>query len=173
MTQQNISDTFTVLFVSYYFTYWSSTAGITVFFCTMLDSGSLELTNKRPSGNIRKFAKGSRVESIPFTYPLMYGPIIGTYGSIKFTYARKYYAIWDKLHDVYDYFLELYDEQKNLLYKETGRDYPEKLTLKYDMTIENIVSENAKTFKLYNLPTTLPADSGTVWRDKDGYLRIV
>lgn len=102
----------------------------------------------------------------------MYGPIIGTYGDVKFTYARKQYKKWDN-HDNYDYSLELYDEQKNLLYKETGRDYPEKLTLKYDLTIENIVSENAKTFKLYNLPTTLPADSGTVWRDKDGYLRIV
>ena len=127
-----------------------------------IDSGPLELNSVQPTPKIYTYPAGSK---IPFG-ELCYN-VIGTYnGTISFDTCScgQGSGVSTRL-----------SLKKNgiIVYQEEHQgDTSNKHTLDYNMTYYYNGTSGSKTFKLKNLPTTQPAESNTIWRDSNGFLKI-
>ena len=150
-----------------------SIIGNDVRFMGNIYSGPLILTDDTPSGNKIIIKAGTRILDIHRyikTGDKDYGPFIGKYGNINFSYYRlNTQTTIDKHHNIRFYlFIALYDERKNKIFEENE----ERETIPHDFIITHVIQTGAKTFILKDLPTSMPSEKGMVWND-NGTLRIV
>lgn len=150
-----------------------SIIGNDVRFMGNIYSGPLILTDDTPSGNKIVIKAGTRILDIHRyikTGDKDYGPFIGKYGNINFSYYRlNTQTTIDKHHNIRFYlFIALYNERKNKIFEENE----ERETLPHDFIINHVIQAGAKTFILKDLPTSMPSKKGMVWND-NGSLRIV
>lgn len=135
-------------------------------------SGPLILTSENPSGNTTTLPAGKWLGS---EYSGTITGVKGTYNNISFytavftiPYLRK------SSPKVYGGRLQLYNQAGNLLYDDDNGSFHKSdaaYKLNTDFVYQNIYNENTKTFKLLNLPTSEPSETGVVWND-NGILKI-
>lgn len=132
-------------------------------------SGPLELSSTKPSGAIITIPAGLTRKT---GYRLSHG--VGTYKG--FSFIEMWISTDNDLDRTGDYAkLNLYngsDYYTEKGEKGTGR-LPDKVLFKFTdtLTFQYAVASDAKTFKLKNLPTVKPSESGTVWNN-NGVLNI-
>ncbi len=144
-------------------------------------SGPLILTDQTPTGQTKTCPAGTyywkindyipaesfAAGSINFTKT--YGPYNGSYNDIEFRFYSM--GIASASHMPTRLKFVLYDEALNPIYTyDSGAVYSD-VTMPNDFTIQEYIASGAKTFKIFNLPTSLPSESGTVWNN-NGTLKI-
>lgn len=143
-----------------------------------IKSGPLEVSNKTPSiSNKKIYSSGEQLyKNFEFVNNKRYiGPVNGSYGSYSWSYLDIVFDISYYLGSVayYNVSFILFDENKNKVYEKKWTNvYKEHPKAEYDCLYKEIISSTAKTIKMSNLPTAEPSESGIIWTDANGYLRI-
>ena len=138
------------------------------YFNGTIESGPLILKAEAPSGKVDTYAAGTRFKTTSF-----YG--LGTYGPYKFdTLTQIITEIKVSIFGDYAYNCRLtLTFNGNTVFNNTQLRNPDPgYILDYTLTLTKPIPSDAKTFKLLNLPTTMPEELGTVWNDH-GTLKIV
>lgn len=134
-----------------------------------IKAGPLELLSVAPSPRTDTYAVGTLVDQHELDY-LQGGT--GTYQG--YTFNTIYITLDATGLDWRRWILRLYiDGTYGPIYSETwqGPMQPTKYQLQATLTYSWTIASDTKTFKLKNLPTSLPAESGIVYRDGN-YLKI-
>lgn len=97
------------------------------------------------------------------------GPVNGTYGDYSWTYAKSTIVqSFDSNFTIYyTGSLLLYDKNRKNIYEENYSKSYSRPVYKYDFIYTTIIESSSKTLKLVDLPTSVPGESGVVYRDGD------
>ena len=135
-------------------------------------SGPLTLSDETPEARIITYTESDSPYRLNTSNSIR-GPLIGMFGEISFRYYQCSYSKYSAYPDeTYQATIKLYDENRNLIYtKNYGPDYENRLHLGVIVTLQEIMHEGSKTFKLTDLPNTQPGEAGIIYIS-NGFLKI-
>lgn len=149
------------------------TIGELVNFYGNIYSGPLELTNETPTGSSTSFSSSDYLENLYFYVQgtLKGHNYTGVIDGKKFNILNVSYE--NSIRGGIEYesgSIRAYNNNDAVFSKDFGKT-DSFIKIGISITITLSINSNAKTFKLSNLPTSTPAESGIIYVEK-GYLRI-